>query len=114
MSAVTPPSPVVDALNRLARGVRDRFGARVAEIVLFGSYARGDANDESDVDVLIVLDDLSDEEALEIVDVATAIKLASIDWVGLSPLVLSRAQVVELRRSGRALWRDIAAEGRAL
>lgn len=32
------------------------YGERLAKIVLFGSYARGDFNEESDVDYLVVLD----------------------------------------------------------
>ena len=31
------------------------YGARLVRVVLFGSYARGDATPESDVDVLVVL-----------------------------------------------------------
>ena len=40
------PSFVTEALSTFARGVRDRFGARVSEIVLFGSYARGEATED--------------------------------------------------------------------
>jgi predicted nucleotidyltransferase len=108
------PTPVASALDRFARAVRDRFGARVFEVVLFGSYARGEATEDSDVDVLVVIDELADAEALAIVDLATEIKLASADWVGLSPLVLSTEKVRQLRQTGRSLWRDIATEGRAL
>lgn len=37
------------------------FGAHLKEVVLFGSYARGDADEGSDVDVLVLVD-LSREE----------------------------------------------------
>ena len=33
--------------------------SRLRGIYLFGSYARGDADSESDVDVLVVLDDIA-------------------------------------------------------
>jgi hypothetical protein len=42
-------------------GVRARFGARVAGIRLFGSYARGEAHEESDVDCLVLLDHVERE-----------------------------------------------------
>lgn len=32
------------------------FGEAVKEIILFGSYARNEANDESDIDVMVLLD----------------------------------------------------------
>jgi len=37
--------------------IRAVFGSRVVKIILFGSYARGDYNNESDVDVLVLVDD---------------------------------------------------------
>lgn len=38
----------------------DLYGGRLNGVYLYGSYARGDQDSESDVDVLIVLDTLSD------------------------------------------------------
>jgi predicted nucleotidyltransferase len=33
-----------------------KYGNRLKQVRLFGSYARGEADDESDLDVLIILD----------------------------------------------------------
>jgi predicted nucleotidyltransferase len=41
-----------ETIEEMARKIRDRFAPE--KIVLFGSYARGDANDSSDVDFLVV------------------------------------------------------------
>ncbi len=48
------------------------YGDRLARVVLFGSYARGEATPESDVDVLVVLRDKrsSYEEAWALSDVS--------------------------------------------
>lgn len=51
MAVLGLPRIVSRALDDLACAVRDRFGVRVSEIVLFGSYARGGAGEDSDVDV---------------------------------------------------------------
>lgn len=45
-------------LRELRRSLKVRYGQRLKKIVLFGSYARGDYTPDSDMDVLIVLEDL--------------------------------------------------------
>ena len=58
-----PPalSPRVDA-DAIARSVavdlRALYGDRLQQVLLFGSYARGTAHEESDIDLLVVLDSL--------------------------------------------------------
>lgn len=44
-------------LSELKAGLQDIYGTRLRGLYLFGSYARGQADRESDVDVLVVLDD---------------------------------------------------------
>jgi predicted nucleotidyltransferase len=47
-------------LARLRSLLELAYGARLKGIVLYGSVARGEANAESDIDVLVVLDQVSD------------------------------------------------------
>ena len=42
--------------------VREAFGDRLQFVGLQGSYARGEATDESDVDLVVILDELSAED----------------------------------------------------
>ena len=43
-------------LAELKRGLTKLYGQRLKAIYLFGSYARGDYNNNSDLDVMIILD----------------------------------------------------------
>jgi predicted nucleotidyltransferase len=45
-------------LSELRERLELLYGSRLKGVYLFGSYARGEADEESDVDVLIVLDHL--------------------------------------------------------
>jgi predicted nucleotidyltransferase len=52
-------------LNDLKAGLKSIYGDRLKGVYLFGSYARDEADPESDVDVLVVLDDF-DQYAAEV------------------------------------------------
>jgi predicted nucleotidyltransferase len=43
-------------LNRIFRFAQATFGAKLDEVVLYGSYARGDYDAESDVDIMVLVD----------------------------------------------------------
>ncbi len=58
--ALSPnPDPLGLAMaRRLRRDLQAVYGRRLVDVYLFGSRARGDNDPESDVDVLVVLDDI--------------------------------------------------------
>jgi uncharacterized protein len=46
-----------------ARRLADAYGDRLRQVFLFGSWARGQAHEESDVDLVVVLDDVGDRSS---------------------------------------------------
>jgi len=50
-----PPS-LREAVQRLEQGLKDLYGERFRGLLLYGSYAKGDARDGSDVNLLLLLD----------------------------------------------------------
>lgn len=45
------------ALSDYLTRLRGRFGQRILRVILYGSRARGEGDDESDLDVLVVVND---------------------------------------------------------
>ncbi len=97
------------ALGLLAERLRARFGERLRELRVFGSYARGEANEDSDLDVLVLVDGLG---PLEIADGATDGWLVGLDTeLPISVLPMATERLEELRRGERALAQVLDTEG---
>lgn len=84
-------------------------------VVLFGSHARGDAHEDSDVDVLVVVDDMTEEERRTVVDLAYDADAADrAHWAGLSPVAWSTQRFETLRDRELLVVREMEREGIAL
>ena len=55
---------ISNIIDEFVKGVNEILGDRVKKIILYGSYARGDYDKSSDIDIMI-LTDLNDNEILE-------------------------------------------------
>ena len=106
------PLSLRPALERYEQRLRALFGDRLRDIRLFGSCARGEADEDSDVDVLAVIDDLTERELDRAIDEATNVRLET--RVPLAPLPMATGQLDELRRQGRLIARDLDEEGISL
>ncbi|MBO5413108.1 MAG: nucleotidyltransferase domain-containing protein [Clostridia bacterium] len=58
------PINISNVIDEFVKGVNEILGDRVKKIILYGSYARGDYNESSDIDIMI-LTDLTDDEIVE-------------------------------------------------
>lgn len=46
-----------EIVQRVKKFLDERFGAQLKAVILYGSHARGRATEDSDVDLLVVVDD---------------------------------------------------------
>lgn len=53
---ITLPADLQALLDRLSAELRGLYGERYRGLVLYGSYARGEADEGSDVDLLLLLE----------------------------------------------------------
>jgi predicted nucleotidyltransferase len=58
LEKVAGPLDARSVAGAVARDLRDLYGNRLRRVVLFGSWARGEAHPESDIDLLVVLDEV--------------------------------------------------------
>lgn len=93
------------ALDELRDWLAARFGARLRELALFGSRARGEGDEESDLDVLVVVDELAWAEAREVA--AFRGDLLTRHDVLVSPFSVSTARMAELRARERLIAIEI-------
>jgi predicted nucleotidyltransferase len=103
------PPGLQAALRDFRRRLAAIFGDAVADVRLFGSHARGDAHEESDVDVLVVLDRAGAKERRQALDIGTDVSLEH--GIVLSPLVLDRQTFLRWRRQQRPIVVEVEREG---
>lgn len=97
------------ALNAYVGRLRSCFDGRLREVCVFGSRARGDQDEASDIDVLVVLDAVSDEDHDAVHAITADAKRYEGAYVALAPLVLDETR--ELLAGRRRLFREIEREG---
>ncbi|MCC8105994.1 MAG: nucleotidyltransferase domain-containing protein [Clostridiales bacterium] len=58
------PQSLKELLSQYVKGIQEIYGDMLKTIILYGSYARGDFHDDSDIDIMILvkLDDLQIKE----------------------------------------------------
>jgi uncharacterized protein len=102
------PAEIQNLLAELKKGLAKLYGDRLKAVYLFGSYARGDYQEDSDLDVMIVLTDYQDYGA-EIDQSGELISRLSLE----SGVSISRVIIKEIQwqQSDTPLLRNIRAEG---
>ena len=103
------PASLRPALAEYASRLRALFGERLSDVRLFGSFARGEAHEDSDVDVLVLVDGLTDLEIGVVAGEVAAVIVKT--GLPLAPLPMSTERLAELRRNQRALARALDEEG---
>ena len=81
-------------------------------MILFGSRVRGEGNEESDIDIAVIMTAGDRHVRRELLDLATEIWLET--WIKISPLILSSEEFETLSRMGMGIIATIQKEGKKL
>jgi uncharacterized protein len=104
------PRPLsLELASELKRRLQRRFGPRLIDVRLFGSQARGAAHDESDVDVLVLIEGLTRPEKIAVFEVAAEVGIEG--GMTLSALAMTPTEMDRLRSLEARLALDIDREG---
>ena len=100
-----------DAANAFTQEVRAEFGDRVDSIVLYGSVARGDIHEDSDVDVLVIGQDLAAhrKRVEKIADAQR--KVDEDDFIWLQPITYDRDRFLKLYRIHAPYAENVVEDG---
>ncbi|MER3435105.1 MAG: nucleotidyltransferase [Leptolyngbya sp. ERB_1_1] len=100
--------PINEITGRCKQILMKHYGDRLQQVIVFGSIARNEANTESDIDLLVVLNPSFDyfRELRTIVELLYPIQLESELLISARP-----AAIDEFEQGSLQLYRNIQREG---
>lgn len=96
-------------MSELVAFLRERFGDRCSDLRLFGSRARGEGHAESDLDILVVIDGMTNAERQQVWDFSGHLFVRH--EVPVSTFTLTDSRWRQLQAQGRLIARDIVRDG---
>ncbi len=98
---------IPDLINLIGKRLKEQYGAK--EVILFGSYARGDAHEDSDIDLFII----AETKERFFIRMATVLTIVDdlIKKIPFSPIVLTPDEVSDRTKIGDQFIAEILNEG---
>jgi len=100
-------SEIYERLKEIGERIKKEYNAE--KVILYGSYARGEATEDSDIDLLIIA--RTDERMFERMATVLEIVHDLYDNLPLSPIVLSPEELQERLRLGDQFIKGVIEEG---
>jgi predicted nucleotidyltransferase len=99
----------IDAIREFVDAARALLGPDLREARLFGSRARGEGHEYSDIDIALIVGPEGRAQRRTLYDLAFDVGFAH--HVQIAPLVLEEGRLQHLRARERLIAREIDAEG---
>jgi uncharacterized protein len=98
---------MIDLISTIADRIREQYDAK--EVILFGSYARGDQNSDSDIDLFIISD--TNERFFDRMATVSRMVRGLIRKIPFSPIVLTTKELEERIKRGDQFIAEILNKG---
>ena len=92
--------------------MKNHYGDRLSKIILYGSYARGDFNEESDIDFMVLLNDEEVRASKEVLNIGDKLYDLSISF-----LTMISAQVIprfQFEKNNDLFYRNVKKDGQVI
>ena len=109
MIPILPKAQALALVDELKARVQARVQGRVRRAVLFGSYARGTVSEESDIDVLLLFENLTTQDRGVVAEESAALMIR--DQIVLSPISLDQVEYARLLDRELIFALDVEREG---
>ena len=99
---------IIKTLEKLKKEFEEYYKQRLQYLILYGSYARGDFNTHSDIDILVVLNEIQSEmhEIDKLAELKTDILLDSDIYISTNPVSIDK-----VNNSNFTFYENIRSEG---
>lgn len=98
-------NPGLQLAEELHQKIEDNLGEQV-QVILFGSHARGEATEESDVDVLVVLEDLDKRTLDTVLEIAWQVGFDSRKVISVIPAMRGEMELLSASPFFQAVQRE--------
>lgn len=98
-----------DAINACSLGITEWVGENLAGLWLFGSKARGDDRPYSDIDLLLIVKEVSSKIQWEVYEIAADYSLEYDVLFNIH--IIDRAEWEKRKRWQDTLWREVHQDG---
>ncbi len=100
------------ALHEFLKAAQQKQGSKIEKIILFGSMARGEATEESDIDILVITSENRFEMQRNLSDIAVDILLDTGEYI--SAKAVSIEEYSFMKKINTGFYQNIAKEGVAV
>ncbi len=97
------------ALQEFLKIAKQKHGNKIEKIILFGSYARGEATEESDIDIVVITSRNRFEMQKNLSEIAVDILLDTGEYISAKAVSIEEYSFMEKIKTG--FYQNIAKEG---